>query len=174
LTCKTNVFLPKPDENSCHPGIDAGPRSDKIHPRYLFSHLEARLNTTLRLGEHYICDLSGCSAETMLDSERAYALFSRAVRESGLTVVDEGFYKFSPHGFTCFLLLAESHASLHAWPEYGYCAIDLFTCNLGMDLTPVLESIKTAFGAQSYTVRLIERDAALQSAHLPIVHEFTL
>lgn len=132
------------------------------------------MNTTLRLGEHYICDLSGCSNEILLDSERSYALFSRAVRESGLTVVDEGFYKFSPHGFTCFLLLAESHASLHAWPEYGYCAIDLFTCNLGMDLTPLVENIKAAFGAQSYTLRRIDRDAALHSTIKPVIHEFAI
>jgi S-adenosylmethionine decarboxylase proenzyme len=132
------------------------------------------VNNTLRLGEHYICDLSGCSAEIMLDSERAYALFSRAVRESGLTVIDEGFYKFSPHGFTGFLLLAESHASLHAWPEYGYCAIDLFTCNLGMDMAPLVENIKTAFGAQSYNLRRLERDAALQTAPRPIISEFAL
>jgi S-adenosylmethionine decarboxylase proenzyme len=132
------------------------------------------VNNTLRLGEHYICDLSGCSAEIMLDSERAYALFSRAVRESGLTVIDEGFYKFSPHGFTGFLLLAESHASLHAWPEYGYCAIDLFTCNLGMDMAPLVENIKTAFGAQSYNLRRLERDAALQTAPRPIISELAL
>jgi S-adenosylmethionine decarboxylase proenzyme len=132
------------------------------------------VNNTLRLGEHYICDLSGCSAEIMLDSERAYALFSRAVRESGLTVIDEGFYKFSPHGFTGFLLLAESHASLHAWPEYGYCAIDLFTCNLGMDMAPLVENIKTAFGAQSYNLRRLERDAALQTVPRPIISEFAL
>lgn len=132
------------------------------------------MNNTLLLGEHYICDLSGCSEEIMLDSERAYTLFSRAVRESGLTVVDEGFYKFSPHGFTCFLLLAESHASLHAWPEYGYCAIDLFTCNLGMDMTPLIEKIKTAFGAQSYSLRRLDRDAAQHSAPRPVIHEFAL
>jgi S-adenosylmethionine decarboxylase len=174
LTSKTNVFFPKLDENSCHPEIDAGPRSDKIHPRYLFSHLEARLNTTLRLGEHYICDLSGCAEEIMLDSERAYALFSHAVRQSGLTIVDEGFYKFSPHGFTCFLLLAESHASLHAWPEYGYCAIDLFTCNLGMDMIPLVENIKTTFGAQSYSLRRLDREAALHTAPRPVIHEFSL
>ena len=64
------------------------------------------MNATLKLGEHYICDLSNCNREVLLDPEHAYALFSRAVKESGLTVVDEGFYKFSPHGFTCFLLLA--------------------------------------------------------------------
>jgi len=97
-----------------------------------------------------------------MDSERAYSLFAQAVRESGLTVVDEGFYKFSPHGFTCFLLLAESHASLHAWPEYDYCAIDLFTCAIGKDMMPLIQRIKEALGADNFTLRKIDRDAEVE------------
>lgn len=98
-----------------------------------------------------------------MDSERAYSLFARAVRESGLTVVDEGFYKFSPHGFTCFLLLSESHASLHAWPEYDYCAIDLFTCAIGMDMMPLITQIKEAFGAEDITLRDLDRGAIIKT-----------
>jgi S-adenosylmethionine decarboxylase len=98
-----------------------------------------------------------------MDSERAYSLFANAVRSSGLTVVDEGFYKFSPHGFTCFLLLSESHASLHAWPEYGYCAIDLFTCALGKDLLPLIKEIKDALGADNFTLRKLDRDAEIET-----------
>jgi S-adenosylmethionine decarboxylase proenzyme len=120
------------------------------------------VNATLKLGEHYICDLSNCNREVLFDPERAYALFARAVKDSGLTVVDEGFYKFSPHGFTCFLLLAESHASLHAWPEYGYCAIDLFTCALGKDLIPLIQNIRTALGANNFTLRKLDRDAEVE------------
>ncbi len=125
------------------------------------------MNTSLKLGEHYICDLSNCNREVLLDSERAYALFSQAVRGSGLTVVDEGFYKFSPHGFTCFLLLAESHASLHAWPEYGYCAIDLFTCAIGKDLIPLIQQIKEAFGADNFALRKLDRDAEVERFAMP-------
>jgi S-adenosylmethionine decarboxylase len=124
------------------------------------------VNATLKLGEHYICDLSNCDRKLLLDSEGIYALFAGAVRESGLTVVDEGFYKFSPHGFTCFLLLAESHASLHAWPEYGYCAIDLFTCSLGKSLLPLIEHLKNSLHAEGYTLRKLDRSAALE--HLPM------
>ncbi len=124
------------------------------------------MNATMKLGEHYICDLSNCSRDILLDSERAYQLFSRAVRNSGLTVVDEGFYKFSPHGFTCFLLLAESHASLHAWPEYGYCAIDLFTCAIGKDLIPLIQEIKKALGADNFTLRKLDRDAEVVNSHV--------
>jgi S-adenosylmethionine decarboxylase proenzyme len=122
------------------------------------------VNATLKLGEHYIFDLSNCNQEILLDSERSYSLFARAVRESGLTVVDEGLYKFSPHGFTCFLLLAESHASLHAWPEYGYCAIDLFTCELGKDMMPLILRIKEVFGADKFSLRKIDRDAEIETS----------
>jgi len=121
------------------------------------------VNATLKLGEHYIFDLSNCSHEILMDGEHAYSLFAQAVRESGLTVVDEGFYKFSPHGFTCFLLLAESHASLHAWPEYDYCAIDLFTCALGKDLLPLIQHIKDVLGADNFTLRKLDREAEIET-----------
>ena len=121
------------------------------------------MNATLKLGEHFIFDLSNCNQEILLDGEKSYSLFAQAVRESGLTVVDEGFYKFSPHGFTCFLLLAESHANLHAWPEYGYCAIDLFTCAIGKDMMPLIMRIKEMFGADKFSLRKIDRDAEVET-----------
>ncbi|MBO9367801.1 MAG: adenosylmethionine decarboxylase [Chloroflexi bacterium] len=121
----------------------------------------------LKLGEHYICDFSHCDRELLLDSERSHALFSQAVRASGLTVVDEGLYKFSPHGFTSFLLLAESHASLHAWPEYGYCAVDIFTCNLNLDVMPLIESLRRLFGAQNVEIRKVERVASVENVLMP-------
>ncbi len=120
------------------------------------------MNATLKLGEHFVFDLSGCNHEILMDSERAYSLFAQAVRESGLTVVDEGLYKFSPHGFTCFLLLAESHASLHAWPEYDYCAVDLFTCAIGKDMLPLIQRIKESFGANCFSLRKIDREAEVE------------
>ena len=124
------------------------------------------MNATLKLGEHFIFDLSDCSREILIDSEKSYSLFAQAVRGSGLTVVDEGFYKFSPHGFTCFLILAESHASLHAWPEYGYCAIDLFTCAIGKDMMPLLMRLKEVFGADDFAFRKMDREAGIH----PVVH----
>lgn len=115
----------------------------------------------LKLGEHFICDLSDCNRALLLDGERSRELFTQAVRESGLTIVSEGFYKFSPHGFTCFLLLAESHASLHAWPEFGYCAIDLFTCNLTMDIYPLVQRLQSLFGSGQCSVRNLDREAEI-------------
>ena len=110
------------------------------------------MNATLKLGEHFIFDLSDCNREILMDSEYSYSLFAQAIRASGLT---------------CFLLLAESHASLHAWPEYGYCAIDLFTCAIGKDMTPLLMRIKEAFGADDFSMRKLDREASIET-QLPI------
>lgn len=115
----------------------------------------------MKLGEHFICDFSDCDTQLLLDSDRASALFTQAVRDSGLTIISEGFHRFSPHGFTCFLLLAESHASLHAWPEYGYCAIDLFTCNLEMDIQPLVEKLQALLRCGSVSIRIVDRVADL-------------
>ncbi|HZW05225.1 MAG TPA: adenosylmethionine decarboxylase [Anaerolineaceae bacterium] len=120
------------------------------------------MNGPLKLGEHFICDLSDCDRILLLDSERARDLFAQAVRDSGLTIVSEGFYRFNPHGFTCFLLLAESHASLHAWPEHGYCAIDLFTCSLDLDIHPLVHRLKDLFGSTRSTVRKVDRMAIVE------------
>lgn len=115
----------------------------------------------LKLGEHFICDFSDCDRDLLLNPERSRDLFTKAVRDAGLTIVSEGFFKFNPHGFTCFLLLAESHASLHAWPEYGYCAIDLFTCNLHMDIRPLVQELQALFGSGRCSVRTVDRSAEL-------------
>src|SRR5258707_12418552 len=98
-----------------------------------------------------------------MDSDRASSLFAQAVRESGLTVVDEGFYKFSPHGFTCFLLLAESYASLYSWPELTYFAIDLFFCALGKDLMPLLLQLKNVCGPDGFSIIKADRASSLES-----------
>ncbi len=55
-------------------------------------------------------------------------LLLSAARDSGATILTHHFHQFSPAGVTGFLLLAESHLSVHTWPETGLAAIDIFTC----------------------------------------------
>ena len=51
-----------------------------------------------------------------------------AAVKSGATIVTETFHHFSPHGVSGAVIIAESHLAIHTWPEYGYAAVDLFTC----------------------------------------------
>lgn len=140
--------------------MDNPPLSDP--PYYPLKEALVLLNDSLQLGEHIIIDLSDCDPDLLLNSEGSRDFFFKSVKDAGLTIISEGFYRFSPHGFTCFLLLAESHASLHAWPEYNYCAIDLFTCNLQMDLQPLVDILQAHFRAGHISIRNLSRMAQVE------------
>ena len=56
------------------------------------------------------------------------ALLTRAALAGGATILHGYFHPFAPCGVTGFLLLAESHLSVHTWPEKGYAAFDVFMC----------------------------------------------
>jgi S-adenosylmethionine decarboxylase len=84
------------------------------------------------LGKHLIVECHGCDRELINDTERIEAVMLEAARKAGATLVDHRFHRFSPHGVSGMVIVAESHFAIHTWPEYGYCAIDFFTCG---DLT---------------------------------------
>lgn len=73
--------------------------------------------------KHKILSYFGC--ETCECSEKA---FENAVRKTGAKVLQTISHSFEPQGLSILTLLAESHASLHTYPEYGFCYLDIFTC----------------------------------------------
>jgi len=80
------------------------------------------------LGKHYLLNLYGCPF-TLLNDERCLIdLLENAAVASGATVVQTISKKFEPQGVTVLTLLAESHISIHTWPETGEAAVDVFTC----------------------------------------------
>ena len=80
------------------------------------------------LGIHYILDLCLCNPILLNNSTQVLELLKKAVIEANATLVDEIKYEFTPQGFTAVCLLAESHISIHTWPEKEYAALDIFTC----------------------------------------------
>lgn len=81
-----------------------------------------------KLGIHYILDLCSCNSSLLNDSSFVMDLLKKAVAEANATLIDEIKYEFFPQGFTAICLLAESHISIHTWPEKEYAAVDIFTC----------------------------------------------
>ena len=80
------------------------------------------------LGTHVLLELRDCDPLLLDDlSHIRQALFS-AASEVGAHVVGESFHRFAPQGVTGILSIAESHISIHTWPEFGYAAADIFTC----------------------------------------------
>jgi S-adenosylmethionine decarboxylase len=79
-------------------------------------------------GRHLILDLYDCDPEILDDYEGLEELLVTALQMANATILRIIGEQFEPQGVTLLALLTESHASIHTWPEIGYCAIDLYTC----------------------------------------------
>lgn len=80
------------------------------------------------LGRHLLLELKDCNLEVLNDLDFLRGCLHDAARQIGATVVNECFHEFSPHGISGVVVISESHLCIHTWPEYGYAAIDIFTC----------------------------------------------
>tara|TARA_B100000073_G_scaffold253124_1_gene213185 strand:- start:449 stop:784 length:336 start_codon:yes stop_codon:yes gene_type:complete len=77
---------------------------------------------------HILFTLKGCSYELLDDEAHIRNVLSFAAAISNSTLLDVSSHKFHPHGVTAIALLAESHISIHTWPENGMAVCDVFTC----------------------------------------------
>ena len=80
------------------------------------------------LGRHLLLELKNCNLEVLNDLDFIKRCLHDAAEQIGATVVNECFYEFSPHGISGVLVISESRLCIHTWPEYGYAAVDIFTC----------------------------------------------
>jgi len=88
------------------------------------------------LGHHLLIELYGCDAEILNDCERIEKVMNAAALLANAHILESAFHQFNPHGISGVVIIAESHFSIHTWPEHGYAAVDIFTC--GDDLRPDL------------------------------------
>lgn len=80
------------------------------------------------LGTHVLLELRDCDPRLLNDLDYIRQELLDAADAVAAHVVGESFHQFSPQGVTGILSIAESHISIHTWPEYGYAAADIFTC----------------------------------------------
>lgn len=95
--------------------------------------------TSLTLGRHIIAEFWKCQNREPL--RRLKQVLEHATRKAGATLLNMKIHRFVPDGFSALVLLAESHISLHAWPEYAYVAVDVFTCGEA-DPEVIIEELK--------------------------------
>ncbi len=108
------------------------------------------------LGRHMTIEYYDCNHDILLDVDRVEAIFLEAAKISGATIIDSSFHSFEPQGISGFVVIAESHFSVHAWPEHNYAAVDIFTCGDSIDFKKGIDSLK----------RLLEADESIISAEM--------
>lgn len=108
------------------------------------------------LGRHLVADFHGCTAD-LNDPRLVMETLEQACQVARATVVERSGHHFSPYGVTAVVVIAESHLAVHTWPEYGYAAVDLFTCGTSVDTWKAFEYVKKALGASRVEVRELQR-----------------
>ncbi len=81
------------------------------------------------LGRHALLDAYGCNPKILDDTSYLRSVLKQTAIDLDCTVVQEVFHRFSPQGVSGVVVIAESHLSIHTWPEYCFAAVDLFTCS---------------------------------------------
>ena len=109
------------------------------------------------LGTHIVCELSGCDAVALTDVDGVRATLMQAAREANATIMETAFHRFQPQGVSGVIVLAESHISIHTWPETGYAAMDFYTCGDHTDPWLAAEYAAKAFGAESMQTTEVKR-----------------
>jgi S-adenosylmethionine decarboxylase len=98
------------------------------------------------LGTHLLIELKECNPEILKNIEKVRSTMISAAREARATIIDFSFREFNPFGISGIVVIAESHLTIHTWPEYSYAAVDIFTCG---------DSIKSDIAA-SYLIEQFE------------------
>jgi spermidine synthase len=111
-----------------------------------------------------ICEFWG--ATNLSDSAYTERALLRAVEAGKATLIKTVVHQFTPHGVSGVAVLAESHLSVHTWPELGYAAVDYFTCGEHVDMEAILASLREAYQPTSVDTRLLTRGVAPESSTL--------
>jgi spermidine synthase len=108
------------------------------------------------LGNHILVEFMNCDPHIMNDVAAIERDMVGAAQKAGATVINSTFHHFSPYGVSGVVVIQESHLAIHTWPEYGYAAVDLFTCG-EMDAWISFDFLKECFGAKSYSALEMKR-----------------
>lgn len=112
------------------------------------------------MAKQMIADLYGCGS-IIDDVDAIREAAHTAIRHVGAEIVEECIHKFEPVGVTYFAVITTSHFSVHTWPEYGYAAIDIFSCTDTV-ADGIAEKLKELFGAEEIILRTVERFVGIQ------------
>lgn len=109
------------------------------------------------LGRHILAEFYGCPMEILSDQEQIKQYMVKAALEAGAEIKETIFHQFSPQGVSGVVVISESHLAIHTWPEYGYAAVDVFTCGQKVDPWVSCNYLKNKFLARNMSAREIER-----------------
>ena len=108
------------------------------------------------MAEQLIVDLYGCDTSVLDDLPKIREIVCMAVESIGASIVEECSHAFKPVGISYVAVITTSHLSVHTWPEYGYAAIDVFSCASHVP-EHMVDALYAALGAHDKRVMRVDR-----------------
>ena len=115
-------------------------------------------SATDMVGKHCILELYDCDPSKLDDETFLRHTITTAAQRAGATLLNLITHRFEPQGVTGLALLAESHISIHTWPENGYAAVDVFTCGDHTMPEKACEVLCEELGAGRHALRSFLRE----------------
>jgi len=109
------------------------------------------------LGRHFILECYECDSDILNDIEQIENYMNQAAEEAHATIIKSLFHPFFPHGISGVIVIAESHLTVHTWPEHRYAAVDIFTCGDEAEPEAACSFLAEAFNAQQTTIMELKR-----------------
>lgn len=118
----------------------------------------------MHFGEHLTIDGYGGSKELLDNKDLVLEILSNLPKELGMGILmgpqvvqAPGNDSKDPGGWTGFVVIAESHMSIHTFPLRGFVSIDVYTCKNGMDTDFILKYFKEKFDLKDIESNFIKR-----------------
>ena len=121
------------------------------------------------LGTQLLLELKHCNADLLDDLPYIRDALLQAANKTGATVIGQSFHQFSPQGVTGVVAIAESHLCIHTWPEFGYAAVDIFTCGEGFKPREAAKMIVESLECSEHSITEIMRGVLPELASAPTV-----
>ena len=119
------------------------------------------------LGIHLLLELKNCNRDLLDDLPYIRKVLLEAAEETGATIIGQSFHQFSPQGVTGVIAIAESHLCIHTWPEFGYAAVDIFTCGEGFRPREAAKMVVQSLESEEHSITEIERGVLPEFAAVP-------
>lgn len=121
-------------------------------------------------GRHLLVEYYDCDHNILDNLEAIEALFIAAAKAADATIVQSTFHRFAPQGVSGVVVIEESHLSIHTWPEYGYAAVDFYTCGASEPdkAHPVLLE---GLNSKRYEMLVVNRGVLPPRQCLKVVHQ---
>src|SRR5437879_6736328 len=122
------------------------------------------------LGRHLLLELFDCAPDAINNLVAVKQTLVEAARRAQATIVDVVFHEFNPFGISGVVVIAESHLSIHTWPEYRYAAVDIFSCGDTLQPDVAASYLVEQFGAERTSMVEMQRGMSMNAA-VPLLNQ---